>query len=202
MKQKLFIGADPFPPYQYYDTDGVLKGSDYDTVKAAGEKAGFEMDFLVDEWNIVEAKVLSGELDAVFQVQKTPQREERFHFSKLLRNAVTEVITGNPQLTISSYEEIESKNLRLGVLQSYAYGDEVDRLDSRYKHEYPGNESLLEAIQTRQVDLGIFDAGVKQYLMEKLSISGLYTIEPLTFFRPLYIAFNSADVRDAFNQQL
>ncbi len=202
MKTKLRMGADPFPPYQYYGPDGVLRGSDYETVKKAGEAAGFEMDFLLEDWGLVEAKLMAGELDGAFQVQKTPARAEKLHFSKLLRTAATEVITANAGLPLDAFGQIAQQGLTLGVLAGYAYGEEVDSLPQSCKKVYEGQEALLSAIAKREVDLGIFDAGVKAHLIEKLSLSGIYAIEALTFQRPLYVVFQNEDVCRRFDEQL
>jgi ABC-type amino acid transport substrate-binding protein len=202
MKTKLRIGADPFPPYQYYDEDGVLRGSDYETVRAAGEKAGFEMEFIIGEWSLIEKKMSAGELDAVFQVQKTPEREERFCFSKLLRKAVTEIITGDEVLALSSCAGIPAGGLTLGVQANYSYGGEVDALDDACKKEYGSGEALLRAVQNREVDAGVFDRGVKNYLMEQKGIQGIRALEELSFDRPLYVAFIDPEIRDAFDAYL
>ena len=202
MKHNLRIGADPFPPYQYYDAAGLLRGTDYETVRAAGEKAGFHMAFLLDEWGAVEQKMLAGELDAVFQVQKNPQRAARYCFSKLLRNAVTEVITADAGLSLAGYADIPGKGLTLGVQANYSYGDAIDSLDERCKRAYGSGEALLRAVHAGRVDAGVFDRGVKEYLMEQLHLSGIRALEGLSFDRPLYIAFNDAAVRDAFDTWL
>jgi ABC-type amino acid transport substrate-binding protein len=203
MKTKLLIGADPFPPYQYYNNFGTLCGSDYEAVKKAGENAGFAMDFVLDEWQLIETRMKNHELDAIFQLPKTPEREKIYCFSKLLRNAATEVITANSTLThIANYEEISTKKLSLGVMENFAYNEKVDSIDTALKTAFKTQESLLLAIRNGQVDLGVFDKGVKSFLMEKLSVTNLYALDALTFLRPLHLAFQDEEVRDAFNLYL
>ena len=202
MKTTLRIGADPFPPYQYTGPDGALQGSDYDRVRAAGEKAGFAMDFLIDEWGLIEQKMLAGELDAVFQVQKTTEREKKYCFSKLLRKAVTEVITANEALSLAGYADIPARGLNLGVQTNYSYGDEVDSLDGACKRNYDSGEGLLRAVHSGEVDAGIFDRGVKEYLLGQLGLGAIRALENLSFERPLYIAFHDADICKAFDLYL
>jgi ABC-type amino acid transport substrate-binding protein len=203
MKTKLLIGADPFPPYQYYDDVGVICGLDYESVKKAGEKAGFTMSFVLDDWQLIETQMKNRKLDVVFQLPKTPEREKLYHFSKLLRNAATEIITANPNLAnITNYEEIRTKKLSFGVMENFAYHKEVDLLDLSLKKAFKTQESLLLAIADGEVDLGVFDKGVKEFLTDKLSVKSLYVLDKLTFSRPLYIAFQDAEVRDAFNLYL
>jgi ABC-type amino acid transport substrate-binding protein len=202
LKKQIRIGADPFPPYQYYDRQGVLRGSDYEHVLSAGTTAGFEMEFEVDEWSLIEKKFFDKQLDAVFQVQKTPEREKRCIFSKLLRNAVTEIVTGKADLKAGLFSDLTQGGYRLGVIQNYAYGEPLDSLNPGLKAAYPDQESLLTAIAEKKVDAGVFDQGVKNFLIEKLGLSGIYVLSSLSFLRPLYMAFHDSEIRDAFDQYL
>jgi polar amino acid transport system substrate-binding protein len=201
-KKHLKIGADPFPPYQYHDSDGILRGIDYEKVKIAGEKAGFELEFLIDDWVLIEQKFSQKKLDAVFQLPKTPEREKQYIFSKLLRNGVTEVVSGHQTLEIFSINDIEKHKYTLGVVNGISYADEVKELNSQYKKTYQNNSDLLTAIGKQEVNLGIFDQGVKNFLMEKLSIKNIRVINELTFIRPLFMAFHDKEVKEAFDKYL
>jgi ABC-type amino acid transport substrate-binding protein len=202
MKKQIKIGADPFPPYQYYDESGSVRGTDYEAVKAAGTKAGFDMEFVIDDWTLIERKFTDGALDAVFQLPKTPEREQKFHFSKLLRNGVTETVTGQPSLQIRTIHDIETHQYTLGVVDGVSYGAEVDALSADYKVKYKSNETLLVAIANSEADFGMFDQGVKQFLIGKLSVKGICVIQQLTFTRQLYMAFNDIDIKNAFDKYL
>ena len=75
MRKLITVGADPFPPYQYYDESGNLKGSDYDLVKKAFDLAGYNIKVVLDEWKKIEEDLINKVIDAAFQVQYTPERE-------------------------------------------------------------------------------------------------------------------------------
>lgn len=196
MKQEVLrVGADPFPPYQYPDENGDPVGSDCQRVKELLRKAGYEARVILEEWSVLEQMLYTGELDAVFQVQKTPEREKAYFFSRLLRSAVTETVTGRPDLTLGSLKEVPGRGLTLGIIDQYAYGGEVDSLPASCKRAYPTQEALLSAIADCQVDLGVFDKGVKEYLLERLG-GKVYPLENLTFLRPLYIMFRDRNVSE------
>lgn len=199
---KIKVGADPFPPYQYYLSDGCIAGTDYERVISIFEKAGIDAEVSILNWDIAYAMLENKELDAAFQVQDTPERKARFHFSELLRHAVTEVVTSNPRLKIDSYHEIEEKGLLLGVIEGYTNGEEIDKLSASQKKTYKNTDELLLAISRGEVDLGIFDKGVKEYLLSRNGIDNIYSIESMTFLRPLYVVFNDPEVRDTFNQAM
>lgn len=196
------VGADPFPPYQFLKTDGTLAGSDYERVCRLFQKMGYDICVTLDEWSEVQAKMEQGILDAAFQVQFTPERGERFAFSDLFRYAETQMITARPDLTVTSYTEIPQRGLTLGLIEGYVNGESIDSLPETVKRYYAGNLPLLQAIHAGEVDLGIFDKGVKEYLMEQHGITGLFVIEAMTYQRPLHVIFNDSTLRDAFNSAL
>jgi polar amino acid transport system substrate-binding protein len=200
--RRLKIGADPFPPYQYHDADGVLQGSDYQKIKDAGARAGFELDFIIKDWNLIEQEFSQKMLDGVFQLPKTPEREKQYLFSKLLRNGVTEVVTAHPGTGISSINDIGASGYKLGVVNGISYGAEVSALGAGCKVPYPDNETLLAAIEKQEVGFGILDKGVKEFLVEQLSAKNIRAIEALTFVRPLFMAFHEKDIKEAFDKHL
>ncbi|MBU5313120.1 transporter substrate-binding domain-containing protein [Tissierella carlieri] len=201
MKKIINIGADPFPPYQYYDEDGNLKGSDYENIKNKFENMGYEVNIVLDEWKIIEDNIVNKKLDAAFQVQYTKERESKYFFSNLFRNAITEVVTGNPEIKLNSYKEIEENKLTLGVIANYTYGDDIDNIDSSLKVSYKDQTELLKAINDKVVDLGIFDKGVKEYILEKEEFSNIHSIKALEFIRPLYVVFSNESLRNEWNEK-
>ncbi len=201
MKKIINIGADPFPPYQYYDEDGNLKGSDYENIKNKFENMGYEVNIVLDEWKIIEDNVVNKKLDAAFQVQYTKERESKYFFSNLFRNAITEVVTGRPEIKLNSHKEIEENKLTLGVIANYTYGDDIDNIDSSLKVSYKDQTELLKAINDKVVDLGIFDKGVKEYILEKEEFSNIHSIKALEFIRPLYVVFSNESLRNEWNEK-
>ncbi|MGS0764594.1 substrate-binding periplasmic protein [Syntrophomonas curvata] len=196
---RIRVGADPFPPYQYYLPDGTITGQDYEKITTLFQGIGLTADVVIKDWEVILSELDKGELEAAFQVQDTPERKKRFYFSDLFRNAVTEVVTSHPALKINSYGEIEESGLSLGVIEGYTNGAEIDALKGEIKKTYPNAEALLTAISRDEVDLGVFDRGVKEYIMANNRLDNIYAIESMTYIRPLYVIFNNADLRDTFN---
>ncbi len=196
------VGADPFPPYQYYAEDGTLRGVDYDMVKKSFDYLGLRSEYIIKEWSEIQQMLERRELDVAFQVQPTPERLRRFQFSRLLRNAETQVLCTDKSLGINSYHDIADRELSLGIVEGYTNCYEIDHLPPNLKHVYASADTLLRAITDQEVDVGVFDKGVKEFLVEKHGIEGLYVIEPLTFIRPLHVIFHSAALKDMFDRAL
>jgi len=202
MNKLLTVGADPFPPYQYYNENHNVKGSDYEIVKKIFNHAGYKIKVILNEWKKIEDLVINKKIDAAFQVQYTIEREKKYFFSDLFRNAVTEVVTGNKSLDLKFYFEIEEKKLSVGVINNYTYGNDVDKIDSSLKKSFDEQNKLLKAINNKILDIGIFDKGVKEYLMKKEDFNNIVSIKNLEFIRPLYVIFSSKKLRDSFNRSL
>lgn len=194
--RKLKICADPFPPYQYIDKDGCVKGRDYELVAGRLHKAGYETEVCIAPWNQIYPEFESGQQDVLFQAQDSPERLEKFYLSKKLRDAVTEVVTADKTLKdIQNYSELE--NYRLGVIADFANGPEIDSLSASCKVEFPDAAAVLKGIYDGEVDFGVLDQGVKEYLMSD-NVT-LYPAPALTYYRPLYVMFREEKVRDDFN---
>lgn len=207
MKKRLVVGADPFPPYQYIDEDGTIKGSDYEIVKNVIKDMGYEAEFIIKEWPEIERMFNEKKIDIVFQVQKTPEREKRYYFSDKLRDAVTVIITSkNRDIKCNNLEElvhmIKTNNWKLGVMEGYHYGEIIDSIPEEYKVPFSTNEELLEAVNNGKVDLAVMDLGVFEYYKEKYGFNNLKVIENASFTRPLYVIFNDPSLRDEFNRHL
>lgn len=194
--KKIKVCADPFPPYQYIDENGEPAGKDYEFVVNKLKKAGYEPEIWIAPWNQIYPEFESGEQDVLFQAQDSPERLEKFYLSKCFRYAVTEVLTANRKLcAVRSFEELE--NYKLGVIEEFANGPEIDSLPDNCKVGFRDAEELLDGICTGKVDAGVMDQGVKEYLIKKEM--EIYVIPGLTYQRPLYVMFGKEKQRDEFD---
>lgn len=193
---RIKVCADPFPPYQYVDRDGSMKGRDYKLVVSRLRAAGYDPEVCIAPWDRIYREFQAGEQDVLFQAQDSPERLEKFYFSKMLRYAVTEVVTINPAL-LALKEYAGLAGYKLGVIAGFANGPEIDSLPDSCKVEFPDTAQVLQGICNREVDCGVCDQGVKEYLMAGQQV--LFPIPALTYKRPLYVMFNQKKHRDDFD---
>ena len=142
----LLIGADPFPPYQYIGNEGNIEGSDYQTIKKVVEEMGYEANFLIDEWSVIENKLILKEIDIAFQVQKTPEREKKYFFSEKLRDAVTSIASHKENVSEKEISNLLDNEDKLGVIRNYKYGSPVDEIEDGKKEFFDSLEELLESL--------------------------------------------------------
>lgn len=198
----LVVGADPFPPYQYYDENGDIKGSDYDMVKAVIDKMGYEARYIIDEWSVIEKAFSEKKIDLVFQVQKTPERERKYHFSGKLRDATTSIVTWKDKTDQGSMDELFADGSKLGVIQGYLYGDIIDSIATGSKVNFKSLEDLLQSVNSGETEYGVVDLGVFDYINKGNTYDNVLLLSKLNFNRPLYVCFNDQSLRDEFDKHL
>jgi len=198
----LVVGADPFPPYQYYDENGDIKGSDYDMVKAVIDKMGYEARYIIDEWSVIEKAFSEKKIDLVFQVQKTPERERKYHFSGKLRDATTSIVTWKDKTDQGSMDELFADGSKLGVIEGYLYGDIIDSIATGSKVNFKSLEDLLQSVNSGETEYGVVDLGVFNYINRNKIYDKVKLLDKLNFNRPLYVCLNDQSLRDEFDKHL
>lgn len=200
--RKLKVGADPFPPYQYYDENQILKGSDYLKINNILKEMNINYDYVLDDWNNIERKLINKEIDIAFQVQKTSEREELYLFSKLFRNAITSVISSGATQSKSSLKEIINRKDRIAVVEGYKYGDPIDNIPNEFKIFSKDQIDLVGKVKNKLAQFGVVDLGVYEYQSMNNDFSGINILHQYDFERPLYVVFNDEKLRDEFNKYL
>lgn len=206
MKQKLKLVADPYPPYQFID-HGEIVGVDHDLVKTAFQLSGIEIEVNLHSWDDCIELMETGEVDGLFQITPTPDREEQFAFSKLMRTAQT-VYLGNSSSNVilshfASHAEILTRH-SLGLVEGYAYHPEVDELDNKQKTFYSSQEALLQALSHKDIDLALMDIGVAKHLSNGLGLDNIIVLPGHAIERKLHVAFQKilTELVNLFNQGL
>lgn len=198
----LRIGADPFPPYQYYDDNGQIQGTDYLTVKAVVEKMGYKAEYIIDDWSKIEKMLIDKEIHMAFQVQKTPEREKLYYFSDKLRDAKTVIVTSSDNIHHQNIDDLFVDGSKLGVIENYKYGDIIDSIEEGNKTNYKSLEDLLNEVDNGLISYGVADYGVYNFMNKGNVYKNLVIMENLIFNRPLFVVFKDNMLRDQFNKHL
>lgn len=192
----LKVGADPFPPYQYYE-NGELLGTDYEMVNGIINKMGYNSEYILDDWSTIEEMLLDKKIDVAFQVQKTPERLEKYYFSDLFRNAITTLVSISN--TVDSINEIVNKKLLVSVVSGYKYGDIIDSLPEGCKHYCNDQLDQLKSLIDQKSNFAVVDLGVFEYQLNLFEDVQFNMLRHLDFNRPLHVVFNDKGLRDEFN---
>jgi len=198
--------ADPYPPYQY-EEEGRIRGVDQEIVTEAFRVHGIAVETRLLPWKQCLAWLDSGEVDGVFQILPSPEREKLYLFSDLLRSERTVVYQragGTRAQPAGGGGPDPFRGRRLGILEGYSYGPEVDRRPQSQKTEYRSPQELLQALGAGEIELILMDAGLATHLARALGLQGIEQVPGYEITRPLHAAFrrDGADLVDLFNSGL
>lgn len=199
---KVKVGADPFPPFQYYDQNGNLKGSDYQLINNILLEIDVMPVYELDDWSVIEEKLIQGELDVAFQVQKTPEREAKYFFSEVFRNAVSSIVGRCDQRFPTDVASTEANGEKIAVISGYKYGAIVDDIRADNKVFKSSQSEVLLAVKNKEADFGVVDLEVFRFQDEEKFTGSIQVFEELNFGRPLHVVFHNEDLRDRFDVAL
>jgi polar amino acid transport system substrate-binding protein len=108
-----FLTDSEFPPFHYYDEDGVLTGFDVDLARAICLELGTQCDIRAVPWNELLPALRRGEADAVIAAQRiTPSLLKEFDVSDryFYTTAWFAGLRGGPRLTMTP-EQLERRRI-------------------------------------------------------------------------------------------
>lgn len=128
----LRIGTEgTYSPYSYHDFNGQLTGYDIELAEAIADKLGLSVAFTEMGFDGLAAGLDAGKFDVVAnQICVTPEREEKYMFSKPYAYVTGAVITRDDTSGIDSFENLDGKQVALTVTSNWAklaesYGAEI-----------------------------------------------------------------------------
>lgn len=178
-----------------YEENGIAKGVVVDIAKALGEKLDRPIEVIAMEWPEAQAKVLSGEADALLQVNRTPAREASFSFSVPLLRSEFVIIRRLEDFDIHRESDLEGK--RVGVeMGGYAH-DLIGKNDGIEMVLVLKALEGLELLRSKHVDAFVVDRWVGEYALAQNRISRLHIAR-----EPLETSYSHIAVRKGDDQLL
>ena len=201
-RETVNLGNEPWPPY-------VLAGDDKGTAELivceALDRAGWDCNIELDEWEKTLQRASAGELDGIAAIWHTPQRAESLLYSRsYLTNRLVPVYSSGIELNIKEVGNLTG--LRVVTEVDVAYGDKVmAALEKLRVEQVSGVENTLRAVQSEKADVALVDELSARDLLEKPEFSDLQTGQTALAYRELYFAVSkkhpsSAEIIAAFNE--
>jgi len=174
----LAIGLEgTYPPFNYQDESGQLAGFEVDFANALAAKLGVKADFQPTKWDGILAALDAQRFDVIInQVTITPQRQEKYDFSKPYTVSGIQIITrAGDETKISKPEDLAGKPVGVVLGSNYEkwLRDNAPKADIRtYDDDATRDQDLLSG----RIDAVINDRlvaaeRVKQY-QGKLAAAG------------------------------
>ena len=206
-KRIVTLVADPFPPYQYMKGSQIT-GLDYEIIKEAFKTQDREIAVALLPWSECLERMGQRRADGIFQITRSPDREEHSLFSDLLRTAKTVFYCSadKPMLLRENEDLIDQlRGANVGVVSGYSYGPESDNLQGIQRAPVENHEELLQRLAARKFDLAIMDQGVGVYAASKMHLEDkVQRLHGFEIERPLFVAFqkDGDEAKKTFNRGL
>lgn len=122
-----------YTPYAYVDEDGNPTGYDVDVMKAAAERAGYEIEVTATDWDSLFPGLDSGKWDCVAnQVSRTEEREELYSMGKV------PYYMNSMKLVVKADSDVTGIDTLKGAKIDATVGDYATGLLEDYLKENPG----------------------------------------------------------------
>ncbi len=170
------IGSEPnYPPYTIRNEQGEATGFATDILKAAAAVTGFEVKIQIGLWNDIREGLLTGKLDALPIIGRTPEREPFYDFSLAYLSLNGAIFVRKGENNIQSFDDLKDKEI---IVMKNDNAEEFVRRENMTEKIF-----TTTTIQEAFLDLenGQHDAVLIQHItgLEVLKELGITTIEAL-----------------------
>jgi len=159
-------------PYDF-NVNGNADGYAVDYFKLLAGKIGLHVVFVSDNWSNQKKKFQSKDIDILYPARKTPQRKEKYLFSKEFLKMKLSLVTKTQLKNINSIKDMIGKKIAVGRGWS-----STTYLKKRYKNiefiEFDTSKEVLEAVAFGLTDGGIDDFFTSNYLMKSEMLANLH----------------------------
>lgn len=177
----LTLVTEVWPPYVQRDEVGRWSGVAVEILESAAASAGLAVEIVEAPWRRALAMAERGEVDGIFPLNRTPEREEWLRFPE---NSVSEshgVFFHRVDRRVSLQNLRDLAGHRVGVIAGYQYAGSLLETPGVLFEEVPTNELALRMLARGRIDLLPADRLVGVALARSLGLQDRVTYYP----RPL-----------------
>lgn len=172
-KQPIIRVANEYDWYPYSFYANGASGFAIDYIKLLASKVDLEVEFVTDTWENLDIRFRAGYIDILQPAVKTPEREEKFLFSKKFMTMRTSLIAKRKNSEIVTLEDVVGK--KLAVVKGITH---IERIKKNYPEieilEFATSKEVLEAVAFGVTDAGIEDYFTANYLINKEMLANLH----------------------------
>lgn len=182
------------------EISGVYHGYGVEYLEEIAEYTGWTYEYVFDNWENCMEMFENGEVDILCNVQKTPEREQRYLYSCIPFGYDYSIIYAHPDSDIyyQDYEAMKGKTVGLisiGIhTESYLKYAEKMELDSRIVY-FDLEDEMVNAILNKEIDMGVTGSIYNRTDMKAVGRFGT---------NPYYIVMqkNNADLMEELNEAM
>src|SRR5699024_6082513 len=141
-KKIIKIGAGPDGYPQYFKEGEALKGFSVDVIQAIFDEMGYEVEWVLSEWNGLRANLESGKVDTVANFAATEERGENYHFTTPYYNSKSVIATGEKTQNIQSLDDLSGKTIANVLGSNY---------ENMLKEKFPDGDYEIVTFESNDV---------------------------------------------------
>jgi len=191
---------EEYPPYEY-KVNGKLTGMDVEILEEAAKTAGVSLEFKEYPWARATKMAEEGEVDAIFSMSKTADREKLFYFPSVYLSGETNVIFANDAFKGEIKSITDLKGKRIGVVADYSYGVEFDGYKDCKKEINSNQETLMKKLKENRFQLAINNQLVGNHKAKELGATNIRVLSYIASNDPLFLGVSkkSASGKEFFD---
>jgi len=202
----LVMGFESWEPYQYTNVNGDMGGVDIEIAQRAAAHIGCVLRAQQGTWRDLLIWLQEGEIDLVMGASLTPSRLEYAHFSIPYRDEQFSLFIRSAEArrhTMDSIEEFLAEGLRVGIVNEYFYGEEMQVLmyESEYASQFVGarlNELNMARLLDGDIDGFMEDNLVAASIIRRRGLADLITRHEISLpASEVYVMFSRSAVTEA-----
>ncbi|WP_068673559.1 transporter substrate-binding domain-containing protein [Oceanobacillus sp. Castelsardo] len=193
---KIGAGPDGYP--QYFKEDGELKGFSVDVITAIFDHIGYEIEWVLTDWNGILANLESGKVETVANFAATEERGQKYHFTDPYYSSKTVIATGKENNSIQSLDDLNGKQVANVLGSNYENVLKETYPDDHYEIvTYESNDVIFTEVANGKIDA--FVSG-REILLAQINEKGIpleVVGEPFGD-QPVALPFKKTEENDAF----
>jgi len=204
-KTELKLASDIWPPFTNVESE---KAFALDLVREALARNDIKVTYEIIEFDDVISQIDEGSFDGSAALWLNDDRAAKYLFSEpYLQNQLILVGKKGSNVSAASFEEIEGK--RIGVVEDYAYGLEINS-DKVELIRGENDQQNLQRLLSGEIDYMLVDDLLIQYLL-KYQVNDVHEFLEIADYpileKPLYFALrkdvkNASEIIAAFNTEI
>ncbi|MCB1964686.1 MAG: PAS domain S-box protein [Candidatus Accumulibacter sp.] len=124
------VGVGSNPPIAFSDSSGEMRGIAVDVLNHVAQQENWRLEYVHDDWQAIFGMLERGEIDLLTGIAHTPERAERFQFTRQTLLSNWGVVYAKPGSRIQSLLALQDK--RVALVPGATHSDELSELVDRF----------------------------------------------------------------------
>lgn len=188
----ILAAQEDYPPFQYADHAGTVRGMDVEIITAAAEAGGAKVIFVLVPWSRALEMARKGTVDGVFGCAKNPEREAFLLFPRTPVR-VSEIVFFSNDKFPGRIERLEdARPFVVGVVRDFFVSTAFHENGAIRTDVAETSDSLFKKLSADRHPLAAYNRTVGIYVIKELGLSNVRPLPYVIAAYPAYLAIAKA----------